>query len=125
MNIYLDELCNLVKDGSVLTVRQLSLLIEIYKNPCQSVDFYQEKLNLNKPSITRSAKALIELGYIRKYRNPLDFRKISVFLSMSGIDLIAKLLKIDENDEHFIEYKTQMKIKNDNRDERENDAIAM
>ena len=44
---------------------------------------------------------------------------------MSGIDLIAKLLKIDENDEHFIEYKTQMKIKNDNRDERENDAIAM
>ena len=86
LRIWHDALSESVRrDGPDLSARQMAILLGIYmENRSHTVRGLAADLNISKPAVTRALDRLVELGFVRRQKDPLDRRSVLVLRTVRG-----------------------------------------
>lgn len=74
---------------------RFNILVIVYKAPKEGIFLTEisEKVLLSNSNITRLADSLEKQGYIKRYRNTSDRRKIAVRITPEGKSLIEEIIE--------------------------------
>lgn len=89
-NKFIDE--NLKECG--IGYGQVPILIELYRNQCQSQDNIANSLGIDKSTIARTIKKLEDMEYIRRVKNPEDNRAYIIMLTDKGISIKERVINV-------------------------------
>lgn len=81
---------HLVRQGIDLTTRQLGMLFLCQKGP-KTVRGLGEELKINRPSVTRAADKLEDMGFVRRQPDPDDRRSVLIEVTGSGRKFINNI----------------------------------
>jgi len=78
-----------------LSLRNLAILAAVHGQPECSVRDVHQKLGISKPSITRNAQMLAELGLLEIKKSNMDRRLVYISLTKKGKGFCKKYAKHD------------------------------
>ncbi len=86
LRIWHDALVESVRrDGPDLSARQMAVLMQIYiEDGPHTVRGLSTALNISKPAISRALDRLVDLGYLRRDKDPQDRRNVLVRRTVRG-----------------------------------------
>jgi DNA-binding MarR family transcriptional regulator len=74
-----------------MTLRQIAVLVGVVETPGQSVHHIAERLDMNKPSVTRAVDVLCADGYVTRTVQHADRRQVSIVATMPGVALVRRM----------------------------------
>jgi DNA-binding MarR family transcriptional regulator len=86
LRIWHDALSQSVRgDGPDLSARQMAIMLRVYmEDSPHTVRGLAVDLNISKPPVTRALDRLVQLGFVRRQKDPEDRRSVLVLRTVRG-----------------------------------------
>ena len=91
------EFSTLYHQKFAISVPEWRVVAHLAKSGTVSVREIHERVDMDKPKVSRAASRLEENGYVRKTQNPKDGRLVALTLTQKGQDMMAELIPVAEN----------------------------
>lgn len=78
-------------DDTDLSLRQIAILFALHEMPNVSVRPLAIRLGLNNPAVTRGIDRLVALGFVTRWDDPNDRRRVQLNLTQEAVDYTARV----------------------------------
>ncbi|WP_235439093.1 MarR family winged helix-turn-helix transcriptional regulator [Candidatus Rhodobacter oscarellae] len=96
------ELASIYRREFGITVAEWRVLAHLNQSGSVSVREIHERVDMDKPKVSRAATRLESSGYITKTTNPADARLLILELTTKGRGLVAKIIPLAQQYEQQI-----------------------